>query len=192
MQIKVSNNLKDVKRIIKGFEKQLPYATKLAIDETLKSVKKAVEEQLNKDIDRPTPFTKKAFQLTRAKKTALYGSVSIKPIQAEYLQYQIKGGKRKAKSKSPVIIPRKTQRNKYGNLPRGKLKKIKSRGKLIVKNGVALEALKTKLKPIAYFASEARYKKRFSFYERAAVTARKHFPVNMVQAAEKAMRTARR
>jgi hypothetical protein len=185
----------DIKRLIKTVDnihrKQLPFAVSLALNEAAKDVKKGVERQLRADIDRPTPFTQKAFLIVRATKTNPTASVVIKDIQAKYLRYQIEGGKRKAKSSGPILIPRKGNQNKYGNLARGKLAKLKGQGKLVISNGLAFQKFKNKVTPIAYFADSAEYKKRFKFYERGIETANKVIVRHLRDSITKAIRTSK-
>jgi hypothetical protein len=185
----------DIKQLIKNIDNihknQLPFAVSLALNETAKDVKKGVERQLRMDIDRPTPFTQKAFIIVRATKTKPTASVVIKDIQAKYLRYQIEGGKRKAKSSAPIVIPRKGNQNKYGNLPRGKLAKLKGQGKLVTINGLALQKFKNKVKPIAFFADTAEYKKRFKFYERGISTANNVIVRHLRDSITKAIRTSK-
>lgn len=176
----------------KGFqrvEKQLTFASVLAANEIAKSVMAGVEKQLEKDIDRPTPFTKRAFKITRATKKNPVATVGIKPIQAEYLKYQISGGTRHAKA---IVIPSKGATNRYGNLPRGKLKKLEAQGKSFIADGVVVQRMKRKNKAIAYVgAKKATYKKRFKFFERARNEARVRANKHVTNSIRKALATAR-
>ena len=185
----------DFKRLIKNLDnmhrKQIPFAASLALNETAKEVQSGIEQQLNKDIDRPTPFTQKAFAIKRATKSKQVASVFIKDIQAKYLRYQIEGGSRKATDSNPILIPRKGYQNKYGNLPRGRLSKLKSQGKLFSNDGIAFQKYKKKVKPVAYFAGNSTYKKRFRFYERGLSTAKASVVKNFKTALAKAIRTAK-
>lgn len=173
---------------ISGIEKQMAYATSVALNETAKDVKKGVERQLNKDIDRPTPFTQKAFFISYAKKTKLKAIVGIRPIQAKYLGKQIEGG---TGDQSFSIIPKLKARNKYGNLPRNKLSKLKAQGKTFKSDGVIKQRLKKSVKDLAFVGKRATYKKRFKFFERAETTFKKTYARNMQQAVRKALATAR-
>jgi len=63
----------DMKPIIKHLDKtqkkQIPFAAAQAINNTLFDIMKAEKAQLPKKLDRPTPFTMKAFKINKAKKT---------------------------------------------------------------------------------------------------------------------------
>jgi len=177
------------KKAFKAIEKQAKFASVLAANEIAKDVQLGVGRQLKADIDRPTPFTTKAFKVNRANKTTLTSSVEIKPIQAKYLKYQIKGGTRSAKA---LVIPRKKAKNKYGNLPRGKLSKLKAQGKTYIADGLVIQQMKTKTKPLAYLTNKsAVYKKRFEFFERGHSTAKKVANRRFKEALRKALSTAK-
>lgn len=181
--------LKFFNKAFKKIEKQVAYASVLAANSIAADVKTGVERQLKTDIDRPTPFTQKAFKVTRANKTTLAATVSIKPLQANYLKYQIEGGTRRAKS---LVIPRKKAKNKYGNLPKGKLSKLSSQGKTYVADGLVIQQMKTKTKPLAYLTKKsATYKQRFKFFERGHSTAKKVAKLHVKSAIRKALATAR-
>ncbi len=169
-------------------EKQLGFASVLAANEIAKDVVTGLQDQLDKDIDRPTPFTKRAFKIKRANRKTLSSEVSIKPVQAEYLKYQIKGGTRRNKT---VIIPRKKQTNKYGNLPRGKLKRLSSQGKTYIANDLIIQRQKRKQTPVAFLTDKATYKPRFKFFERARSEAKLKANQHVQQSIRKALATAR-
>lgn len=176
-------------KAFKKIEKQVEFASVLAANAIAADVKTGVERQLKADIDRPTPFTQKAFKITRANKRTKTATVSIKPVQAGYLKYQIEGGTRSAKS---LVIPRKKAANKYGNLPRGKLKKLKEQGKTFIADGLVLQQMKRKNKPLAYLTKKnAKYEKRFKFFERGESTAKKVASMHVKAAIKKALATAR-
>ena len=112
---------KDLNRVQK---KQIPFASAMAINTTLFKIMKAEKTQLSKKLDRPTPFTMKGFKVTKAKKHQLWGSIEIQPNRWKYLKYQVDGGIRKATTGKPILIPAQHLRNKYGNLPKNKTKKL--------------------------------------------------------------------
>lgn len=187
------NTAKDLDKFFdKAFtkiEKQIEFAAVLAANAIAKDVEIGVGRQLKSDIDRPTPFTSKAFKINRANKKTLSSSVEIKPIQAKYLKYQIEGGTRSGET---VLIPRKSVANKYGNMPRNKLSKLKQQGKTYVANGVVIQKMARKVKPLAFFApKKAQYKKIFKFFERSHSTAKKVASRNFMQSLRKTLATAK-
>ena len=186
------NSAKDLNKFFdKAFskiEKQVEYAAVLAANAIAKDVEKGIGRQLKTDIDRPTPFTTKAFKINRANKKTLSSSVEIKPIQAAYLKYQIKGGRRSGKN---MLIPKKGAQNKYGNLPRNKLKNLKAQGKSYIADNLIIQQMKTKTKPLAYITKKANYKPIFKFFERGHSTAKKVASMRFKQALRNALATAR-
>lgn len=184
---------KELRAKIDGIiRKQMPFAISVALNDTANDVKKGVERQLERDIDRPTPFTRKAFAVQRSNKRNLTSAVFIKNIQAGYLKPQILGGKRVARKGKPILIPAyAAKKNKYGNLPRNKLKGLNAKGKLFKADRLIVQKMARKNKGVAYSAKDATYKPRFKFYERAKTTAVKSFPNRMQKALTKALLTAR-
>lgn len=181
---------RQIDKAFANIEKQIAFATSVALNKTAVQVEKSLVVQLKRDIDRPTPFTQKAFKVNRSNKRNLQASVQIKPIQASYLAKQITGGTR---TNETIIIPRKKQRNKYGNLPRNKLKRLRDQGKTFKEGNVIKQRLKRSVKPLAYVPEgrKATYKKRFDFFGRAEKTARSRWQANMKSAMRKALATAR-
>ena len=172
--------------------KQAPFAISVALNETAKDVKKGVERQLVQDIDNPTPFTKKAFTVARSTKKNLESAVFVNPIQTNYLRYQILGGKRTARKGMPVLVPSASARlNKYGNIPRNKIRNLEAKDKLYKTGRRLVERMARKDRGLAYSAKSATYKKKFKFYERAKSTAVKTFPNQMRKSLTNALRTAR-
>ena len=100
--------------------KQVPFALALTINDLAAEVK-SKEIVANKvDLDRPTPFTSKGIFIVRANKSTLQGQVGYKDRQADYLDKQVTGGKKRAKKKA-IVVPVAMKLNKYGNLPRNAL-----------------------------------------------------------------------
>lgn len=97
--------------------REVAKATADGITETLWDIKRNTDRRMRRVIDRPTPFTMRAFSVRRAWARNLRGYVFAKDIQAEYLRWlEIGGVQRPAKKAIPV--PGKGARvNRYGNLP---------------------------------------------------------------------------
>ena len=126
-------------------QKQIPFATALALTRTAKAVEQDVRAEMPKVFDNPTPFTIKGTYTKPAKKTKLFAEVGLKDWSAkggnarDYLQPQIYGGKRKVKgseralrsrghlSGSEMLVPgRGAKLNKYGNIAKGQVVKAMS------------------------------------------------------------------
>ena len=180
-----------------NFEKtQMPFAAAKALTDTAKDVQQELSEQLPRWIDRPTPFTQRAFGVVRATKNRLQSEVFVKAIQEQYLKYAIEGGTR-----TPKGTPGGSMKlNKYGNVPslRGN-KKLKA---LLSKPNVFRSTIKgidgiwqrnrggLKLlfnlnpKPI-------NYEKRFPFERIAYRTAAARLHINLKRTLDHAIKTAK-
>jgi len=123
--ISVQVDTKPLKRWLSDIEKkQLPFATAKALTITARDAKRAVDAQLPKKLDRPTPFTRRAIGIKAARKTLLQSEVFVKDMQWEYLRFAIEGGTRRPDRKAIATPGSKTRLNKYGNMPRGKAHKL--------------------------------------------------------------------
>ena len=212
IQIKIKADFKRVKRFLSKVEKkQIPFATARAITQTLQIAKKDVLRQLDKDIRRPTPFTRRAFRVEGAKKTNLRGRLFIGPVQAGYLARQIFGGVRKPVGAALALPPAKRlagdiRRDRFGNLPRSQRAKVLiSKGAISATiGGVAgiwriPKRTKTgklrkgaKLKLLLAYEPQAVYRPRFRFFERGQNSIRVHWPDIFNRSFRDAIRTARR
>ncbi len=209
--VKIKINMKRVTRFMSDVQrKQIPFATALAITNTLHIARKDVGKQLEKDIDRPVPWTKRGFRVDGAKKTTLTGRLFIMPSQARYMHYQIEGGVRKPKGQALALPPAKhrsgdVRRNKYGNIPKTQQARAQiSKGAFSATiNGVAgiwkaPKKTKTgkvrkgqKMKLMLAYEKQAVYRPRFRFYERGHNSIRVNWPREFNKAFARAMRTAR-
>lgn len=180
-------------------QKQMPFAASKAINDTAKDAQNAVRAQMQKKLDRPTPFTLNATGVKRATKTRLKATIFIKDIQAQYLQYQIAGGTRSPKDKS-IPIPRDIKLNKYGNIPgmRGG-KKIAAllnkpntfMGTVRGQSGVWQRTNKNKkLKLLIAFEEKATYRPRLDFFKIVAGVHKGRMQANLKRALEMALRTS--
>ena len=96
---------------------QTPFATALALNDTAFDAKAALQREMERSLDRPTPFTKRGVFTARATKAKQESAVGIMPRQSEYLKFQIKGGTRRPNRKA-IPVPVNTRLNQYGNMPR--------------------------------------------------------------------------
>ena len=117
MQINVKSNIKEITKFTTNVQKkQIPFATSVAINNTLFDLKKEMAKQMDKKLDRPTPFTKRGFFINKAKKNLLVGVLLMKDIVANYMQYQIEGGTRNTGKRIPVPYQPNARLNKFGNI----------------------------------------------------------------------------
>jgi hypothetical protein len=127
LMLQMSVDTRAIERRLNDIAKsQLPFAVSLGINDVAGQIVAAEQSSLARDLDRPTPFTKRGLVVSRASKRKLVGVVGFKHIQASYLAIQAAGGTRRAKRKA-IVVPVNTRLNKYGNMPRGALKRALAR-----------------------------------------------------------------
>lgn len=152
MQISVKGDIKEALRHIRFVRtEQIPYATKLAIDDVLKQASPAVKAHMASVLDRPTPWTLNSFRILKwAKKNDPTGVIGFKDMgykggpsgkagsaAGSYLQPLMSGSARPAKrlegllrargliGSSEFIVPSTAQKlDQYGNVSRGVVQKI--------------------------------------------------------------------
>ena len=189
---KVKGDMKPIiKHLNKTQKKQIPYAAAQAINSTLFDVMKAEKAQMPKKLDRPTPFTLKAFRINKAKKTELVGDIHITPERWKYLKYQVEGGTRTGNIGVPT---RNAKLNKYGNIPMRKKGLVRKKNQFIQKIGNVAgvwERSKSGTKLIVAFENTVTYEKRFPFHKIAKGVARKKFQRNFKHSLARALATAR-
>lgn len=135
MHYGIKSNMREVERgLSDAARKQVPYATSLAINEVLGDIKRNSEKRLRRVLDRPTPFTMKAFGIRYASKRTLSGMVFIKDIQAQYLRFAEDGGVRTPHRRT-ILVPVKQRVNKYGNMPRGAVGRTIAKANTFIADG---------------------------------------------------------
>ena len=123
--IKVEITGTPLSEILKDAEKQVCYATAVALTRTAKAVKEAMPAALERSLDRPTPFTKKGLYVRAATPSNLTAEVDFMDIQARYMQLQIGGGTRSPGSRG-IKLPGNIVLNTFGNIPKGMIDKLKA------------------------------------------------------------------
>lgn len=118
----IRSNIRDLQRDLSDAgRKQVPFATAMAINETLDAVQHGTGPLLDARLDRPTPFTRGSVYRRGARKSRLVGEVGFKRVQAAYLSTLEEGG---TLVKRGQRLPGKARLNQYGNLPRGYVGKL--------------------------------------------------------------------
>jgi hypothetical protein len=116
MQIRVDTNIKNFKKKINIFERDLMQsATPRAINKTLEKLKGYQTLLTKRYLDRPTRKTQNGFFIKYASKRLPIGSLNMKDFVEDYLRYQVKWGSKSYKAQPEKIIPAKdayTVRNK--------------------------------------------------------------------------------
>jgi hypothetical protein len=135
--INVSTSFVKAQAGFAGIQKQLRYATALAMTRTAQDVQAGLRDEMKKVFDRPTPFTLNSLYLKRATVNDLTARVWLKDdfgTRAHYLMPQIEGGDRPQKRFEQLLRQRGmlgtderavpgsgAKLDAYGNVSRGQL-----------------------------------------------------------------------
>ena len=153
-------------------------------------------KQLDKKLDRPTPFTKRGFFVNKAKKSLLVGILIMKDVVANYMQFQVDGGIRADSKFIPIPFVPNARLNKFGNI-------IGKRTGLIKKQTQFMGTVKgttgvwertnrnQKVKLIIGFEKSATYKPRFPFYIIAQKFSANVFDKNFTKSFNRALKSAK-
>lgn len=185
---------------LQGQAKQVRFATAVALTRTAKKIQERMPDVMERELDKPTQFTKRGMFVKPARKDNLTAVVGFRDIQAKYLRFQIEGGSRQPRS-AGIKLPGNVELNSFGNIPRGLIKRLKAAaqngtlGAAIAKRtGGAAKGAKLflgkpkgkgnlpmgiwrreagKLTPVILFVDQpVRYRKRFNFTAAAQKIAR--------------------
>ena len=107
-----------------GMQKQVRYAAAVALTRTAGAVKDAMPAVMERELDRPTAFTKRGMFVLRATPAKLAATVGFMDLQANYLKYQIAGGTRTPSARG-IKLPGNITLNSFGNIPKGLIDKLK-------------------------------------------------------------------
>lgn len=196
VSISVSVDIKKAKKQLTRLQKkQIPFAVHQAINDSLFDARKAEQGAIRQYIDRPTPFTQKGFLVKKSpNKRVLRGSLEITPNRLKYLKYQVEGGTSRRAGKSHAI-PVNAATNKYGNLPRNKVRTLlRQRGAFTAKIG-GVEGVwkrdRSGLKLLIVFKAQARHTPRYPFGKAAIRVINAKFKHNLDRRLKAALRSAR-
>ena len=109
---------------VSGLGKQVKFATAVALTRTAKAVKDAVPAAMERELDRPTPFSKSGLYIQAARPERLQAVVGFMDRQAKYMAFQIEGGTRQA-GPHGIKLPGNIQLNTFGNIPKGVIAQLK-------------------------------------------------------------------
>lgn len=102
-----------------GMSKHVSFAASKALNATGKAVAEAMPVEIERALDKPTPFTKRGVRVLKyANKSTLEATVGFMKAQAEYMRWQVEGGVRQPGS-AGLRLPSAIKVNEFGNIPRG-------------------------------------------------------------------------
>ena len=197
--ISVESNIKDVQKQLTRLErKQIPFAAAKALSDTAVDAQRAVKKQIPQKIDRPTRFTMNAIGVNRANKRTLFAEVFVKPIQAEYLKWQIDGGTRVAPGKGTGVPTVNKKLNQYGNIPGRKGGLVKGKNQFVATIGGVAGVWQRyggkrnpKVKLVVRFEKQVSYRPRLPFYRIVQSVVSNRFAVNFNRSIRLALSTMR-
>lgn len=206
MRFSVQSNLDELsKRLTRVQREQVPFATSMALNTVAGDVANAITVQMSRYLDNPTPFTQKAYQSrpgtfkgVRSTKKRLYVDIIPGAIQAEYLKFQIEGGTRTPKQFAIFVPTALAPRNKYGNVPRGRRRKLIagegdffSAGEREGKTPGIYRRRGNRIEPMAMYVQQAEYKAIFPIHKIAGGVVKNRFGLRFDQALKRALASAR-
>lgn len=102
-----------------GLGRQVDYAASRALNATGKAIADAMPPELERALDRPTPFTKRGVRVLKyANKNNLEATVGFMTAQARYMRWATDGGV-KNPGQAGLRLPSAINVNEFGNIPRG-------------------------------------------------------------------------
>ena len=180
-------NDRQILQQLQGFEHKLPTAIADALSHVAFQARQAEIQGLDRYLDRPTPFTKRAFYVTKAYSRRPSAELYIRPLQAKYLQYVIEGGP--VKTDEPVNI----RLNVYGNIPGKRTGYLKRKTDFIATiHGIrgVWRRIGPKGRQVQLLVALDRTDTRrplFPYYEIAESTFEQRFRPDMIEAIDKAI-----
>ena len=165
--IGVKHNINDTIRLLDDkFRKQIPFATAKTLTKLAQLGQKEVQAEMQREFDRPTPFTLNSVRIKSATPQNLQAMVYIrnsaaaksKPLN-ETLKHEFSGGQRERKrleywleragliSANEFVVPGEGAKlDRYGNISRGQVQQV-------------LSQLRAGPDPYAYKSGSARSKR---------------------------------
>lgn len=189
--ISVKDNVREVLAFTDRLSAQYEFAVASALTRSVKTVREAMPAEVEKALDKPTPYTKAGFYFTPAQKQRLTAVVGVKDRQAQYLDYQVDGGAR-APARRALRLPSQVQLNAYGNLPAGLIRQLVARakaGKRATKTQAARFGVSQELD---LFYGEPGDGRPAGIYKRVVINATKHQLIPLVVFPKQAAQYERR
>ena len=191
MRISVTSNIREVLGWTADLHPQTRFAVARSLTDVAKLVQQATPLELDRVLDRPTPFTRGGTFVTPARKDTLQSVIGFKDQQAAYMAYQVDGGVRPPKNKA-LRLPAVVQLNAFGNLPAGAIAQLIARartGKRVTKRqserfGVSRE--------LDLFYGEPGDGRPAGIYKRVVISSTEHRLVPVVVFPRRPARYARR
>jgi len=188
--LSIKNNFKQISRELKQSATKVERATTMAINKVGFDVRQKLIDDMDKYIDRPTPFTKRAWILKQGRGKA---TVILKDIQASYLGWAIFGGTAHSTTRKLTTPTKRARLNRYGNVASKRTKGL-VRGKkqfIATISGVTgvWQEVGTKSNPsvslLHVIGNKKKYKKSYPVFKIAEKEIKKQYPIKLARAYEK-------
>jgi hypothetical protein len=190
----VKHNIDATIRRLQAQQKQVVYATAVALTRTAQDAARDVEKELPQVLDRPKPFTVKSIAWKSASKATLTSEVYIRPAAAAYLAPLITGGKVLPKKRA-LLEPGTIKLDQYGNIPRNAITRLRARKDVFSGQvrGIAGLWQRTKrgLKLLVRYEPAFQKRKQFPFADMVRRSVQRNWQRNFERELSKAMATAR-
>lgn len=129
MRVSVSSNIDEVIGWTARLHPQFQFAVAKALTDTVRDIQQTMPAEVMSAFEGgAVDFTKRGFYITPARKDKLEAAVGAKDKQAEYLRWQVEGGRRPPKRQA-VRLPSVVQLTAEGNLPFGIIRQLVARAK---------------------------------------------------------------
>ena len=208
----VADTKKLTKHLNRIQRKQIPFATSKALNDVAFDCRSFVQKSLPRKLDRPTKGIISSVQVEKSKKKNLVAIVGFAGLgfratkwsesPAKIMRRHIQGGTRSAKNNPiPVPIVKNIKLNKFGNLPRTKIKTLLGKpdkyfsGKPKGRDAGVYERIKTKnkrgLKMLVNFEKSTQYESgRFPLRKIVEAAVRSKYRKRFDVALRNALKTA--
>ena len=166
VELRIISYEKDLKRKMNLFQrKHFPVAAANALNEIARKTANAERAQLQKKLDRPTPFSIRSINYFKAKPNDLSALIFIKDIAAKYLHYPLSGDTEVVPNRKLVPVgDGKGAVNKFGNITGLKNKSVdKAQNKFMTKDHLFKKQGKT-TKLLAVWKQTIKHKKFMDFF----------------------------
>lgn len=208
--VNFESNIKQIEKQLSDVaRRQVPIAAMWAVNDTAFEVMQELRQEMPQYIDRPRPQTVRSVRVRKARnKRAPVAWVHLTPWADEFMVRLVEGGVELPKRRALVspTAERSSVTDRYGNIKRGYLQKIKARpdkfffgipkGRAGQQNAGVWERMgrggRAAIRQVVHFDPKPRrVQKQFPFYEIGSTHAGRRFPAHFMRAMQRAMRTAR-
>jgi hypothetical protein len=195
VKISVKADLKQVTGFLsRTVRKQVPFATKNALDQTAFEARKELRKQVVKKIDRPKPFTVNSFMVEKSKKTNLKAAVFIKDRVWDYFKYQVHGGTRRPSARL-LPIPVNSPLDRFGNI-KGRKRGPRTKKQFVanIRGTVGVWERynnNQRIRLIIFYGRTATYDRLFQYHRITQAIVKAKFVINFNKHLRRALLTAR-